>query len=537
MSHAPDSTTENEPFRKWLTGGWAISGVVLVFLVIAFYIEEDWRGEAYWKQAQEDIAAQGESLDPDKFVPPPVPDEENFGVLPIFHLDPDPASASSRYAEDLSPMKMKRAFSRVSPNNLPTSSTERLEPDQLPYLGKWSKGEQPDLSVIKKRLADLCHRELPTARLSPNASLTDMFGLLCPAHANLRAAAATHPLCRFEEDYTSEPAFSRQMGGITSPLQMAQVLSYEERLSLLGNQPQLVLDDLRVGWKVDSGVRQEPLLIAGLISMGVVAIQMEGVREGLAEHAWNDQQLEEIDNALGKIDYLKESQFCIRGDTAVVSIPTADYLKEHRLRIQEAMLGMPLTSSWDEEIGSFIFSTGALLIPNGWFDDFKADNARFHLLGTVRMVDPALRRVFPEKEARALRLIQDARESSFWRDYLIRALEPMLRSVKRFAYTQTQIDEARIACRLERYRLAHGKYPDALGALMPVYGADLPHDVMNGQLYHYKPLSDGTYLLYSVGWDQIDDGGRENVTSTGYHYYLDDPDWVWVNHPDLKKSK
>jgi hypothetical protein len=59
---------------------------------------------------------------------------------------------------------------------------------------------------------------------------------------------------------------------------------------------------------------------------------------------------------------------------------------------------------------------------------------------------------------------------------------------------------------------------------------------MIGQPYHYKPLSDGTYLLYSVGWDQVDDGGRQAVASSGYHYFLNDPDWVWPNHPEIKKS-
>lgn len=534
MKSDPESTSENESFRKWLTSGWAITGFVITLFVIAFYVEEDWRGQAYWQQAQEQIAAEGESLDPNKFIPPPIPDEENFGSLPLFR-ESSPASAAALYA---TPVGMQRAFSHIFPNNIPTSSREDVQPNQLPYLGNWTKGEQPDLPAIKKHLLDLCHREVPRAPVSPNARLSDLFGLLCPALADLRAANVTHPLCRLEVDRESQPPNSRPIGGITSPIQMARVLSYEERLALLSDQPQLAGDDLKVGWKVDSGLRQEPLFIAGLVSMGVVAIQMEVIREGLAKQVWNDQQLAGIDGDLGKIDYLKESRFCIRADTAVFFIPSADYIKEHRLRIRESFFGAPPpSSSLGEEMESFLFSTVVLLIPDGWFDDFKADDVRFQLLGSVKLVDPVSRRFFPEKEERALRLIQDARESSYWRDYLLELLKPMLQSVKRFAYAQTQIDEARIVCRLERYRLVHGKYPDSLNALVPAYGADLPHDVMNGQSYHYKMLGDGTYLLYSVGWDQIDDGGREKVSSTDYHLPSDDPDWVWMNHPDSKKSK
>ncbi len=55
----------------------------------------------------------------------------------------------------------------------------------------------------------------------------------------------------------------------------------------------------------------------------------------------------------------------------------------------------------------------------------------------------------------------------------------------------------------------------------------LPHDRMTGQPYVYRALPGGTYLLYSVGWNQADDGGHlgYNADSTGL-----DPrsgDWVW----------
>ena len=269
-----------------------------------------------------------------------------------------------------------------------------------------------------------------------------------------------------------------------------------------------------------------------------MAIQLVVVSEGLSKHVWNDQQLASLDADLGKIDYLTESQFCIRGDTAVFSVPNTEYLKEHRLDIRDAMFGPMTSPSPTIDMQYFLFSTLVLLIPDGWFDDFKADEARFNLLGTVTMVNPALRRVYPENEKRAMRLIEDARETAYWRDYMSRMFESTLQSANRFAFAQVQVDEARIACRLERYRLAQGKYPQALGDLMPAYGPDLPRDVMNGQSYHYKLLGDGTYLLYSVGWDQVDDGGKMNISSTGYHYYRNDPDWVWSNHPEPpKKSK
>ena len=90
------------------------------------------------------------------------------------------------------------------------------------------------------------------------------------------------------------------------------------------------------------------------------------------------------------------------------------------------------------------------------------------------------------------------------------------------------LDEARIACALERHRLAHGGYPASLDALSPGCIEELPHDIMSGESYRYQLRSDGTYLLYSVGWNQGDDGGKvvyKNDASGQIDYSKGD--WVW----------
>ncbi len=65
-----------------------------------------------------------------------------------------------------------------------------------------------------------------------------------------------------------------------------------------------------------------------------------------------------------------------------------------------------------------------------------------------------------------------------------------------------------IACALERYHLAHGEYPETLDALMPQFMEKMPHDIIGGQPLHYRRTDDGKFLLYSVGWNETDDGGQ-----------------------------
>jgi len=64
---------------------------------------------------------------------------------------------------------------------------------------------------------------------------------------------------------------------------------------------------------------------------------------------------------------------------------------------------------------------------------------------------------------------------------------------------------ARLSCRLEEYRLAHGQYPDQLDAL-PDLPPHLNQEVLSEQPFRYQRKGDG-YLLYSIGWDQKDNGG------------------------------
>jgi hypothetical protein len=88
------------------------------------------------------------------------------------------------------------------------------------------------------------------------------------------------------------------------------------------------------------------------------------------------------------------------------------------------------------------------------------------------------------------------------------------------------VDLARVACALERYRRAHAEYPETLEVLAPQFIEKLPHDITNGQPLKYRRSEDGQFVLYSVGWNETDDGGIVALKKTGS---LDSEkgDWVW----------
>ena len=66
-----------------------------------------------------------------------------------------------------------------------------------------------------------------------------------------------------------------------------------------------------------------------------------------------------------------------------------------------------------------------------------------------------------------------------------------------------------------------------LNALLPQYLEKLPTDIITGQPLKYRLKTGGQFVLYSVGWNQKDDGGVPGPKKDG----TPDPklgDWVWA---------
>lgn len=67
---------------------------------------------------------------------------------------------------------------------------------------------------------------------------------------------------------------------------------------------------------------------------------------------------------------------------------------------------------------------------------------------------------------------------------------------------------ARVALAIQRYRLATGSLPDTLADLVPTYLDAVPEDPFDGRTLRYEKLETG-FVVYSVGEDRSDDGGKE----------------------------
>jgi hypothetical protein len=76
-----------------------------------------------------------------------------------------------------------------------------------------------------------------------------------------------------------------------------------------------------------------------------------------------------------------------------------------------------------------------------------------------------------------------------------------------------QLEVAKTLLAVERYRLARASLPETLDQLVPDYLAAVPVDPFDGAPLRYKRF-DRSFLVYSVGEDGKDDGGKQEPKKT-----------------------
>jgi hypothetical protein len=256
---------------------------------------------------------------------------------------------------------------------------------------------------------------------------------------------------------------------------------------------------LKLGWRLSDSIDIEPLLIDHLVRIASMSMNLQTVREGLVRHAWTEPQLMEMQTNLAALDLLKEYGLAMRGERALL-VGSIEYLRRHSSAESplEYQLDGGGQNSWRPPLPAF---------PSGWFYQNIVTMCRLIQEFTLRAVDEQTRRVFPWISDRGSNALAAMRLNPY--NLLAKILMPALdRAANRSARMQTYADAARVACALERYRQVNKTWPESLEPLVPGFIGGIPRDVIDGKPLRYRRSPDRGYILYSIGWNQRDDGGQ-----------------------------
>jgi len=103
-----------------------------VTLIALFYTEEAWRGKRAWENYRSQLVAEGLLMELKDYVPPPVPDDQNFAMTPflapLFEFNPEPLQPGQTTWRDTNGLQRARDFGQEVPQ-------ENHPPEYLPDFG------------------------------------------------------------------------------------------------------------------------------------------------------------------------------------------------------------------------------------------------------------------------------------------------------------------------------------------------------------------------------------------------------------------
>jgi hypothetical protein len=512
----------------------------LVTLGALFYAVENWRGRHAWQSYKRAQEAKGERFDWASLAQPPVPEDQNFFNTPLW-TDLRFVATNRSMVSSNSNSESDDIFRVSLPRN-----------DDAPSSGSWIKAQRVDLAAwqsyyrasrtnmtpMDQSPMEAFRRRYhmgPAPRASQSGPPTNYFPIAkepqTPAadvllalskfneNRQLLIAASARPQARFWINY--DAGFAIMLPHLARLKSCSLYLCLHAEAALKAGEKETAMEDIKLSFRLVESIRGEPTVISQLVRIAMAQIALQPIWEGLADQQWTEADLSAIESKLGTMDFLADYDFAIRGERGC-SLWGVDYIHKAGIAGLSAPTEDSRPSDWEQLLGMATFQ----LMPAGWFDQNKLSLCRMYEKYLLPLVEVQDRRVVSRAAIQEANLALKRRNVRPYDVFSSMLLPALAGFADKCARAQTSVGLARVACALERYRLANGRFPDSLDALTPKFIAKLPRDVINGQPLKYRRTDDGQFVLYSVGANETDDGGTIVLTKNGG---LDQNkgDWVW----------
>jgi hypothetical protein len=472
--------------------------VCLATLIALSYTEENWRGKNAWETYKHELEAQGEQLDWKAGIPARVPDEQNFINTPLLQAIGYKDKVDKKIMERLS-----FDFGSDFVKGIDGKFTDfKGFQDRLRTNRFWQKG---------KGWIENTRTDLPPRPENPAADVLTVFQKIEPEAKELRQASQ-RPYAQFAVE--GNP-FEVSVPNFVACRTLVQMFSLRACAELALGQPDEAFQDIRVIHRLADALGSNPILVSVMIRVAITGVGMESFWEGLAGRQWSDAQLEEFQRYFQSIDLLKDLDNSWRmGERNAVNNIAEGLLRDEFLGTKKDAKSI---------FEAALEKIAASAIPTGWIYQNK--------LVYTRMMQSSSS-TWNAREQKVLPRKVDGFESVLNEFFSHRSPFKLLagigipnftKAVRTAAQNQTFANEAMLACALERYHRAQGEFPETLNSLMPKFINSIPSDIVGGgEALKYRRTTDGKYILYSVGWDEKDNGGTPATNTAGQ-----EGDWAW----------
>jgi hypothetical protein len=329
--------------------------------------------------------------------------------------------------------------------------------------------------------------------------------------------AAKRPFARMDGDY--EIPFQIGIPNFVAVRTVSQTLMQRAESFLLLNEPEKAWRELALIHDVCRMLEARPsgkpmTLVSAMIRVAVTGLYCGAVADGLRLHVWQEPQLKAIQSQLEEDNLLPLVVAAVECERVSIC-HTIESTKPGKMADIFAF-GAPKRSLWQRIKGGDVLMS---LVPKGWFYQNMIVCAQLDQTA-LDGIDLSRGTIAPEASDKLLKEVMRALSSPSPYNYLARiAIPNFTKAIQTTSRNQTTANEALIACALERFRLAEGRYPENVGELAPRFLDKLPADMVGGQPLKYR-RAQNSFVLYSVGWNEKDENGlvAKDVTQG---------DWVW----------
>jgi hypothetical protein len=501
-------------FFKWLFS-WRtfrralIVAACLITLLALFYTEENIRGKHAWEKYRREAVARGAQLDLIAFIPKTIPDDQNFAATPLIKSWFVLSNHVSREIWKGDYYEQARDHVAIPEAKRDTSTRHFLD------LVAWSRAfdvvRAGKITGWQNFASDKLDFE---SRVKAAPSVLDGLKTNDATFAELRAASQ-RPFSHYPVDYNVEDPAEIILPHLNKVRGVCRRLELKACAELATGQSEAALEDVKLILRLTDSLNEESFLISYLVRIACVQMAIQPIWEGLAEHAWSDAQLQELQARLQSYNFVADLKWPLDGERAG-GIAIIDFVKKRGTGKLMEIVGPGQLTTSDKDLANLFGRT----IPSGWFYQEQINYSRLFELQMAGTYDGANKRVSPLRIQSNAQELEHAlagrnRQTGPWHigtvlvhhRLMSAVLLPALGKIPlKAAVAQTAADQATIACALEHYRLANGQFPDTLDALVPQFISQLPRDVINGEPYKYHLRKDGQFMLYSGGWNEKDDG-------------------------------
>lgn len=459
-----------------------VIGFVLgtALLIAVAYLIENWRGDRAWAAEQRRLKEQGLPLSLDELIPPMPPDEENFAMAPIIapalditYIDhPDPARRVPIWNQELKWQQLRDLGS-------PILHAERN--------GDWRLGRTNDVAQMEQSYRDYL-KEIGSGTVTEEGESESLETAFIRIESELDAIekALQRSHARFPVAY--ERHFRALLPHLSILYSLSQLYCLRAEIALVNGETASAFQDLITALKISESLKDEPILMSLAMRGTLVDQSIHAIWETLRINPLSEDQLRQLEGQLSRIALLEHLSESLSGERLMLELAIDDFRDSGPW-----LIGLP------EQFP-------AALVPRGWLQRNKVHVSRMVEVHLRSLVDVAGRRYFPERTTATDQAFEE--EVTFLFDKMLTGnLKPTHRIPQKAALVQAQVDLARVAVALERFQLAHGRYPEFLRFLEPHFLETVPRDLMTGEPLSYRREND-RFTLYSAGLNQVDDDGR-----------------------------